>query len=116
MGSRYCLVVTTTADLDSARALAGEALRRKLAACVQIYPVESHFVWDGQTQHEREYALHIKTAAGSYDALAAAIGELHAYDTPEILRFDVTGGYGPYLRWIDESVTVADADGGAGKG
>ena len=39
------------------------ALAAKLAACVQIHPVRSHYVWKGEMREEPEFLLHMKARA-----------------------------------------------------
>ncbi|MGE3247945.1 MAG: divalent-cation tolerance protein CutA [Beijerinckiaceae bacterium] len=100
MTAQACLVITTTADEASARAMAASLLQQKLAACVQIFPVESHYVWDGTVQQDKEFALHIKTRTPLYAELEKAILAIHSYETPEIICLPVTEGHSAYLEWI----------------
>ena len=103
MASGYCVVVTTVDSADAADQLAARALNARLAACVQVFPVMSHYVWDGARRKEPEFLLQIKTRDDCWDALAKLISEAHPYETPEILRTPITAGDPRYLRWIDEA-------------
>ncbi|MCC2097522.1 MAG: divalent-cation tolerance protein CutA [Hyphomicrobiales bacterium] len=105
MSEPYSLVITTTGSRESARALASLLLTKKLAACVQILPVESHYIWNGVIQHEAECALHIKTRTENFPALSEAIKTAHDYEVPEIIRMDIAGGDKPYLDWISQAAT-----------
>ncbi len=42
-----CIVQTTLDDEDKAEALASVLLEQKLAACIQIAPVQSRYLWRG---------------------------------------------------------------------
>ena len=42
---RLAILVTTVGDAAAARALARAAIEARLAACVQILPIVSHFAW-----------------------------------------------------------------------
>lgn len=105
MAADYSLVVTTTGSKESARALAAILLTNRLAACVQILPVESHYIWKDSIEQDEEYALHIKTKTENFPALRDAIRKVHDYDVPEIIRIDITGGDQPYLDWISKVAT-----------
>ena len=104
MDDRFCLVTTTTDTPELARSIARALLDQKLAACVQISPVVSHYLWDGALHEEAEQHLSIKAKSADYPAIAASIRSLHTYEVPEILRFDIADGSPDYLSWI-KSVT-----------
>jgi periplasmic divalent cation tolerance protein len=44
--------------------------------------------------------LTMKIKSADYEALAAAICDVHPYDTPEILRLDIAEGDSRYLDWL----------------
>ncbi|WP_292531129.1 divalent-cation tolerance protein CutA [Methylocystis sp.] len=101
--SGLAILVTTTDDEEQARALARGALAAKLAACVQIHPIQSCYVWKGEMREEPEFLLHMKARAQDYPALAALVRRLHSYETPEILRVDVAEADQDYLAWAIEA-------------
>ncbi len=84
--SAYCMVLTTTSSVQQAEALARGIVSQKLAACVQVQPVNSYYLWEGQVRNEPECLLLIKTRSDQYQALEQFIGANHAYETPEIVR------------------------------
>lgn len=105
MDGLYSLIITTIDDATRARAIAASLLEKRLAACVQIFPVESHFVWQDKVQCEAEHVLHIKARTEDFEALRNAILAAHSYDVPEIIRLDITAGHKPYLDWISTETT-----------
>ncbi|MBS0317022.1 MAG: divalent-cation tolerance protein CutA [Proteobacteria bacterium] len=102
----YCIVTTTVADIDQASRLARAIVEAGLGACVQIDSVRSIYRWEGRVCDEPECRLTIKTREQRYDALARFIAERHPYQSPEIVRLDLTDGSAAYLRWIDEQTAV----------
>ncbi|MGJ0425220.1 divalent-cation tolerance protein CutA [Methylocystis sp.] len=101
--SALAILVTTIDDEEKARALARAALSAKLAACVQIHPIRSHYVWKDEMREESEFLLHMKTRGEDYPALAELVRRLHSYETPEILRIDVAEADRDYLAWVMEA-------------
>jgi len=93
-------VVTSIDSLEKARTIATALVERKLAACVQISTIESVYSWQGAVQDETEYRVLAKTVAERYDAVEAAILELHSYDLPAIYALDVAEIYSPYADWV----------------
>ena len=107
----YCLavgaivVVTTVGEEESALSIAREMVTRRLAACVNVVPgIRSVYRWQGKVCRDTEYLLLIKTLTEEYEAVAAAIRELHSYELPEILAFEVGFGDDRFLAWIREAV------------
>lgn len=96
------VVQTTTATAEQAEALADALLAEGLAACVQITPIRSRYLWKGEVQREDEQLLTIKTREGLFETVRAHIRELHDYETPEIVALPVAAADADYLAWIDE--------------
>ena len=100
----YLLVTTTCADKESAMRLADVLIEARLAACVQLMPIESVYVWKNEVCNENEILLLIKTKTALYDKLADVIRKNHPYEVPELIQLPITGGSPEYLRWIDDCV------------
>jgi periplasmic divalent cation tolerance protein len=66
--------------------------------------VRSVYRWKGKICSDGEYLLIVKTLASEYDDVAETIRELHSYELPEILAFDVTRGDADFLEWLEGSV------------
>jgi len=104
-------VVTTTARKDEAEIIAGELVQRRLAACVQIVgPITSIYRWQGSVEHSQELMCRIKTPRKLYEQVAAAIRELHSYETPEIIAHAVLAADEKYEAWaMSETTSQAGA-------
>jgi periplasmic divalent cation tolerance protein len=104
LSADFGVVVTTAGSAAKAREIARAALDARLAACVQLFPIESLYVWKGETHEDQEIALHFKIRCVDFEALAALIRRLHDYETPEILLLDIANGDRAYLDWLTQSV------------
>ena len=102
MTSEYCIAMTTLEDEESASQLARSVVEAKLAACVQLTHIRSTFSWEGKVEDAAEVLIVMKTRADVYERLQQFICDNHPYDVPEILQIPVTGGYGPYLSWVND--------------
>jgi periplasmic divalent cation tolerance protein len=99
------LVITTVGDEEQAFSIARELVARRLAACVNVVSgMRSVYRWQGKICRDSEYLLVVKTLSSEYEAVAAAIRELHSYELPEILAFTASQGDERFLAWIRESV------------
>jgi len=91
---------TSVATETDASQLAGEVIRRRLAACVQVDgPITSHYHWEGRIENAREYRLCFKLLEDQLAPLEAYIGTNHPYSTPEwiVVRAEHAGE--KYLSW-----------------
>ena len=98
---------TTAGSKEEADRLASVLLEGRLAACVQVLgPMESRYWWQGALESATEWLCLAKTTADRVDDVVAAVGEVHSYDTPEVLATAVGGGSERYLRWVEETVIL----------
>jgi len=98
--SAFCVAQTTIDDEIRANELAAALVTGKLAACVQISEVASHYVWKGAAAREKEFLLAAKIRRADFDAVAAAIRALHSYELPEIIATPIIAGDPAYLDWL----------------
>jgi len=104
MNHAYRVVLTTTNSRENVDAIVDSVLAKRLAACVQVLPIESRYVWEGRVKLDREFLLLLKAKAADYPDLEAAILAVHGYETPEVVSLAVEDGSRAYLDWI-EAVT-----------
>ena len=99
------VVVTTVGEEARALVIARELVARRLAACVNVVPgMRSVYRWQGKICRDTEYLLMVKTLTEEYEAVAAAIRELHSYELPEILAFEAAEADERFVAWIRDSV------------
>ncbi|MCI4679362.1 divalent-cation tolerance protein CutA [Rhodoblastus acidophilus] len=101
--SAFCMVQTTIDDELRAHDIAEALIEQKLAACVQIAPVTSVYVWKGAPASEKEFLISAKARTADFAAVAAAIRELHSYETPEIIALPILTGDAAYLDWARQA-------------
>lgn len=102
---RAIVVVTTVGTEEQAYLIAREIVARRQAACVNVVPgVRSIYRWKGKICKDGELLLIIKTLESEFEGVEATIKELHSYELPEILAFNVTRGEKNFLGWISNSV------------
>ena len=95
------LVIANCPDEACANRIALAVVEAGLAACVNLLPrVQSVYRWQGAVESASEVPLLIKTTAARYDALEAAIRDLHPYDVPEIIALPIAQGLPAYLDWL----------------
>ena len=95
-----CAVTTTVATPEDARRLAQAVLQQRLAACVQIEPITSHYRWQGALHEEAEWRLVCKTVAGSVAGLLQLLQAQHPYELPLLLvqPLQASAAYADWVR------------------
>ncbi|QEA11968.1 divalent-cation tolerance protein CutA [Comamonas flocculans] len=106
------VVSTTVAQAQDAERLAALALQQRLAACVQVVQVQSHYRWKGALQREAEWRLDGKTAQAQVPALLALLRAHHPYELPE-LAVNLCQVSTAYADWV--RAETGDAAQGAGQ-
>ena len=108
MPDKHLIAICSCPDRAVAESIANHLVEHNLAACVNITSeVTSIYKWEGQKEMAKERLLLIKTANSCYDALEAAIKQLHPYELPEIIAVPLERGEPHYLSWIDQCLTPA---------
>jgi periplasmic divalent cation tolerance protein len=101
---KFAIVLVTTPDLKTARALAKAALSARLIACANLVPkIESHYRWQGKIESSPEVLLILKTRKSKLAALEKLVLARHPYDTPEFLVLPVSAGNEKYLGWLAQN-------------
>ena len=99
----YCVIISTAPHIDTAKQIAQELVRSKLAACVNLIPqVISVYCWNNQIQEDSEVLLKIKTKKVLFEKVKESIISLHPYELPEIISIPIENGLDGYLNWINE--------------
>jgi len=79
--------------------IARTLVSERLAACVNITPVQSVYRWQGRVAEEEEVLLIMKTQASRIDALMARIPQIHPNTVPEVVVLSSEAVLPSYLAW-----------------
>ena len=100
MPTPFAIVMTTCGGKPEAELIARCLVVERLSACVQIFPIESVYRWEGAVQHANEWMLFCKIKSNDYANVEAAIRAAHTYSNPEIVEVGIENGAQAYLDWI----------------
>ena len=98
----YCIITTAVDDKKISTIIIGTLLKKQLAACIQTFPINSHYHWQGEMANSQEILLQIKTKKSLFPRVKSEIENLHSYEVPEIMMIEIQEGNSAYLSWIDE--------------
>jgi len=97
--SEFVFVYSTFPNAESARKAAQLLVAARLAACVNIYPIESVYEWQGKLEDGPEAAVFIKTRRSLAEQVIAAARAVHPYSVPCFLTLPIEAGNDDYLSW-----------------
>lgn len=97
------LVLITCGSEEEARTIARNLVDARLAAGVQILPIESVYTWESEVVEDDEWLLICKTGSHRYERIEAMVGELHSYEVVPIYMIEMTSAGDPYRRWIEDA-------------
>ncbi len=108
----FVLVLTSCDDRELLEALAAEAVRDGLAACVQICgPITSTYYWEGKITTSTEWQASFKTHSSQWEPLRSLISRRHSYQLPEIVAVPLVACSSEYAKWLQSHWSVANPPG-----
>jgi periplasmic divalent cation tolerance protein len=104
VSEEFVVALSTFPDAETARKISRELVENALIACANVIPaVESLYFWKDKVEQSAEVLVIFKLTAARFTEFSKRLQQLHPYDVPEIIRFNVAEGSPDYLRWISES-------------
>ncbi|MBI2831186.1 MAG: divalent-cation tolerance protein CutA [Chloroflexi bacterium] len=100
---RYNSIYITANSEEEARKIGRALVEERLAACVNMFPIQSVYRWKGDIEEGPEVAMLVKTKADLAERVIARVKELHSNQVPCIVAFPIEKGYEEYLKWVEES-------------
>lgn len=98
----FCMISTTLPDEASAKTIIHLLLEQKLAACVQMMPVQSFYRWEGKLCESSEQLVLIKTRSNLFPKIEEVVLKNHPYTTPQLIQLPIEQGLSAYLAWMKE--------------
>ena len=97
----------TAGSKEEAEKVAANLVKKRLVACANVLPgIQSFFYWEGEVQSEEEFLIIGKTRTDAVDDLVARVKEIHSYDVPCVITWELKNGNPEFLQWIDDEVQI----------
>jgi len=79
-------------------------VKKRLAACCNIFPIESIYWWQNKIVQDREVVLITKTLKKNFKKIEKEVKILHSYRVPCILEIPIKEGSFEYLNWLEKEI------------
>ena len=96
------MIYTTLPDRATTEKVSKTLIKENLVACVNFFSIESIYRWKNKLCEDKEYALIMKTRKSLYGKVEKKLKELHPYEIPAIVSYEIKDGLSDYLSWIKE--------------
>lgn len=98
------LVFITTQSRREALELARLLTAQKLCAGINLVPgAYSVYWWQGEVREKEECLLFAQVSTENLENFIAETKRVHSYHTPCIVCIPVSGGFQPFLEWIEKN-------------
>ncbi len=102
---KFIIIYTTLPYKVITKEIANILVNEGLVACINFFPIESVYKWKGKLTKDKEYALIMKTRKSLYKKVEKRLKELHPYEVPAIVSYEIKEGLNDYLSWINNETT-----------
>jgi len=99
-------IYSTFPNKKEARRIGERLVKNKLVACVNIFPIESIYLWRNKIIKDKEFVAIIKTKKENFDKVEKFILENHSYDTPCIIEIPLGRITKKYLSWLGKNLSA----------
>lgn len=94
------LIYSICPNKKEARQIGKKLIQKKLAACVNIFPIDSIYSWQKKIVKDKEVAVIIKTQKKNFKKIERFILKNHGYEVPCILEIPLGRVTKKYSKWL----------------
>jgi len=98
------LIYITNPNKKIAHYISKYLTEKRLCACVNIFPIESYYWWQGKIEKTKEWVVIAKTLEKNYQKIKKEIKNIHPYNIPCILKIKVEANE-EYLDWLKSEIS-----------
>lgn len=98
------LIYSIFPNKEEAEKIAEELISRKLAACVNIFPINSVYFNEGKIEKSEEAAAFIKTRKVNFKKVEKFISKNHSYKIPCVIGISARKVNKKYFHWLKEAL------------
>ncbi len=102
----FIIIYTVNSSKEEAQKISEHLLNQKLIACVNIFPIESAYWWQGAIAKDGEFVAIFKTRSEYWERIKTEISRLHSYEVPCIMHWTVTANEA-YEAWIQAETAIS---------
>ncbi len=98
------LVYIVCSNKAEAKKIGRVLIEKRLAGCVNMFPVEAIYWWQKKITEEKEVVLIVKTFEKNFKKIEKLVKKLHSYTTPCIFSIPIEKVNKNYLNWLKKEI------------
>ena len=102
--NKILILITGEPNKKNAKNLAKLLVKKKLAACVSLKPIESVYEWKGKIEVIKEVELVIKSKPQLKNDLLIFLKRKTTYEVPQIIS-KIFNSEKKFIKWLNKSLT-----------
>jgi len=100
-------IYITCPNKKEAKKIGLDLIKKRLAACCNIFPIESIYWWQKRIVKDKEVVLIVKTLKKNFKKIEREVKRLHSYAVPCILEIQIKRGNLKYLKWLERETKTS---------
>jgi len=97
-------VCTTCKNKKEAQKIGQALVKEKLAGCVNFWPVDSIYWWNGKIIKDKEVVLIIKTLKSKFREIETRVKKMHSYKAPCVVGLSIDKVGQEYFNWLKREI------------
>ena len=97
-------IYITCKNKKEAKKIGNFLIKKRLAVCCNIFPIESIYGWGGKIVKDKEIVLIVKTLEKNFKKVEREVKKLHSYNVPCILEIPIKRLNSEYLSWLKKEI------------
>ena len=103
----YIIITTTSDSKETLNAISKEIFNKNLSPCIQLSEnIYSQYSWKNKIEYDKEYKIDIKTHSNFEKDIVSVIEEIHNYDVPEIISYNINLLNTEYEKWFKNNIKL----------
>ncbi|MFH1509166.1 MAG: divalent cation tolerance protein CutA [bacterium] len=79
-------------------------VHNRLAACVNLWPIESIYHWEEDLVEDEEVVVIIKTEKKQIKTIEKLVNKVHSYDVPVLFFWNSEHELAAYRKWAKKEI------------
>lgn len=97
-------IYITSKNKKEATKIGKVLVKKRLAGCCNIFPIESIYWWQNKIIKDKEVVLIVKTLKKNFKKIEKEVKRLHSYKVPCILAISMKEVNSKYLNWLKKEI------------
>jgi periplasmic divalent cation tolerance protein len=96
-------IYVVCASKTEANKIAEACVEKKLAACANMFPIQSIHRWEGKIEKSSEHVILMKSVQKNFTRVKTLVKKMHSYEVPCVTSWKAEVTDPTYLKWVKKN-------------